>query len=792
MIAEAAPVLDGSISCSVIICAYTERRWDQLELAYRTSADQAREGDEVIVVIDHNPDLLARAVSAFTRARVIENAEERGLSGARNTGVAAATGDVTIFLDDDACPEPGWLAAYRRSFARPEVTVVSGAVAPNWEAGRAPSWFPDEFGWVVGCDYRGLPPDGSVVRNPIGANMAIRRSAFDLVDGFSAVVGRVGTLPVGCEETDLCIRIRQADPRAVIIRTTEASVRHAIPADRGRLSYFLSRCYHEGRSKAVLTDRVGSGDGLSSEVGYVASVLTTGVLRGLPLRSAAIVAGFSATVTGYVGAKVSRVAHAAGAPEQTGGGGWAPLRIAELAIDADGRPVGELGYADALADALADSPADSPSGDGPDRPAHPVRTRLLVTRDGNPVDTLDLAPGHPLPEARLRELAAAAAAMTVPEVGADVFTGADGHTPSVTVVIPTRGRSAELRRAVASVLASDYPDFDVVVVDNNDTAGSVAALLAPYAGDTRLSVVHEPVAGVSPARNRGIAGARGEIIAATDDDVVVSRQWLRELVAPFADASVGCVTGLVLPAGFASPAQEMFEEFGGFSKGFRPARYRLADAHPDHPLFPYAPGVYGSGNNMAYRRDLVARLGGYNRTLGPGTPVKSGEDLDLFLTLMFDGATIYYQPRAWVFHHHRDSVALLGKQLRDYGRGLTAVMLSWALSSPEQAVQIARRVPAGVRHLLDPHSDKNEARTEDYPAALRRTEWRGMVEGGLLTLGRLLGRGGSLASGRRPLALAPIATTPAPHSATGPATPLHSTDAVHPADAPREMVQHAR
>ena len=132
MIAETTPVLDFS----VIICAYTDRRWDQLKLGYQVAAAQLRTDDQLIVVIDHNEDLEKRARAEFTGALVVANAEARGLSGARNTGVSHATADVVVFLDDDACPEPGWLDAYRKTFANPRVQVVSGAVAAGM--GRGP------------------------------------------------------------------------------------------------------------------------------------------------------------------------------------------------------------------------------------------------------------------------------------------------------------------------------------------------------------------------------------------------------------------------------------------------------------------------------------------------------------------------------------------------------------------------------------------------------------------------------------------------------------------------------
>jgi hypothetical protein len=162
---------------------------------------------------------------------------------------------------------------------------------------------------VVGCDYAGLPPHGARVRNPIGASMALRRAAVVAAGGFSEQVGRVGALPSGCEETELGIRLAAADPGAVVVRDTSSAVDHLVPRDRQTVRYFVRRCWHEGRSKAVLAVLVGTADGLSSERAYTTRVLPLGVLRHLaalargdvggPARAALVVLGLLVTAAGY-------------------------------------------------------------------------------------------------------------------------------------------------------------------------------------------------------------------------------------------------------------------------------------------------------------------------------------------------------------------------------------------------------------------------------------------------------------------------------------------------------------
>ncbi len=99
-----------SMTTSVIICAYTQARWQQLLSAAESIQTQTTPVDEVLVVIDHNDELLHRAEHALPSARVIASNGPAGLSGARNAGIAASTGEVVLFLDDDAAAEPDWVS----------------------------------------------------------------------------------------------------------------------------------------------------------------------------------------------------------------------------------------------------------------------------------------------------------------------------------------------------------------------------------------------------------------------------------------------------------------------------------------------------------------------------------------------------------------------------------------------------------------------------------------------------------------------------------------------------------
>lgn len=300
-------------SVSVIICAHTEERYDDLVEAVQSMQDQTERPLETIVSIDHNPALFERISERWADASdvvVIENTQERGLSGARNSGIAIAMGDVIAFLDDDAVAEHDWLENIQTGYADPKVAGIGGKINPRWLAGK-PRWFPEEFNWVVGCTYRGMPTETAPVRNLIGANMSFRRDVFETAGLFRTGMGRVDSLPVGCEETEICIRYTQKKPDRVFLYNPDARVDHKVPGKRGTWHYFRSRCYYEGRSKAMVSKMVGSGDGLSSERSYTMRVLPLGVLRGIGDalfkldfsglgRSTAIVIGLLTTGFGYL------------------------------------------------------------------------------------------------------------------------------------------------------------------------------------------------------------------------------------------------------------------------------------------------------------------------------------------------------------------------------------------------------------------------------------------------------------------------------------------------------------
>ncbi len=302
------------MNTSVVICVYTEERWEDIRAAVESVENQRRRPHEIILVVDYNADLHLKLKREYPGAIVVENTQEKGLSGGKNTGAATASGDIVAYLDDDAIAEPGWLEALEEGFQDPTVVGVGGLTRPLWAAGRRPGWFPYEFDWTVGCTYRGMPTERAPIRNVMGGNAAFRREVVDQVGGFHTGIGRSvqgrKPRPLGCEETEFCIRISQRIPGAVMLFEPDAVIGHKVPAARSRFAYFRSRCYAEGLSKALVTQSVGAGDGLASERAHALKALPLGALRGIGEalrgdlsglgRAAAIVVGLAWTTWGYV------------------------------------------------------------------------------------------------------------------------------------------------------------------------------------------------------------------------------------------------------------------------------------------------------------------------------------------------------------------------------------------------------------------------------------------------------------------------------------------------------------
>lgn len=266
------------LKTSIVVRTYTEKRWHDLVQCLDSLLKQSKQPDQIVVVVDHNLPLLEKVQQAYPMVTAVENTLPQGSSGAWNSGILNVTSEIVAFIDDDAEADPGWLAQLVSHYDQPEVYGVGGHIQPVWEAGK-PAWFPEEFNWVVGCSYIGLPEEVAPIRNMIGCNMSFRYKAFNMIGGFRDGMGHVGSNPIGCDETEICIRLHQEAPHIILLHDPDAIVHHHVPPQRTTFRYFIKRCALEGRSKAQVSRHVGTQDGLESERRYSFVVLPRGVLR---------------------------------------------------------------------------------------------------------------------------------------------------------------------------------------------------------------------------------------------------------------------------------------------------------------------------------------------------------------------------------------------------------------------------------------------------------------------------------------------------------------------------------
>ena len=251
----------------------------------------------------------------------------------------------------------------------------------------------------------------------------------------------------------------------------------------------------------------------------------------------------------------------------------------------------------------------------------------------------------------------------------------DKILPTVTVAICTRNRRNDLTKALYSLNRQEYHANEILIIDNgcqqeiNDLVDNNFPN-AIYLAEHRL--------GLDFARNRATIEAKGDIIAFLDDDCEADPYWVRSLAECFAKyPEVGAVTGLILPIELETDGQQMFEDNGGFGRGFL-QRILPEDCKRKFglkvPVIAEAIGV-GSGCNMAFRTSVLKELRGFDQALDTGAPLPGGGDLDIFYRVLRAGFKLVYEPRALVRHCHRRSKEEFIRQLTGHHRSLFAFLV---------------------------------------------------------------------------------------------------------------------
>ena len=302
--------------------------------------------------------------------------------------------------------------------------------------------------------------------------------------------------------------------------------------------------------------------------------------------------------------------------------------------------------------------------------------------------------------------------------------------PDITAAICTADRPFGLERVLESLVGQVYPRLSVLVVDNAPDDPATRRVAAKLADRLELSYVVEHRPGLSWARNRSIAASSSEVIAWIDDDEACDPWWPAELARGFVEhPDAGAVCGRILPGEIETRAQQWFEHFGGHNKGrdFSAAVFSPATRTRQSPLYPLPP--FGTGGNMAFRRDALRRIGGFDCALGAGTATRAGEDTAALSTLLYLGGTAMYQPTAIVRHWHRRAHSDLRGLLHNYGRGLGAFYTSMVLRYPTSALELLRLAPSALRDFASPRGARLGQIGDAFPEDLLRAELRGLVEG---------------------------------------------------------------
>jgi GT2 family glycosyltransferase len=226
-------------------------------------------------------------------------------------------------------------------------------------------------------------------------------------------------------------------------------------------------------------------------------------------------------------------------------------------------------------------------------------------------------------------------------------------SPRISVVVCSFNGAATIGETLDGLSALDYPDYEVVVVDDGST-DATAEIAAARAGISLISTANR---GLSAARNRGLAAATGELVAYVDDDAYPDPQWLDYVALALRDGVHAGVGGPNLPV----PGDGLIAESVANAPG-GPVHVLLSDTVAEH-----IPGC-----NMAFRRDRLEAVGGFGEQFRV-----AGDDVDVCWRLQARGWTLGFHPAAVVWHHRRGNVRRFWRQQRGYGRAEALLERVW-------------------------------------------------------------------------------------------------------------------
>lgn len=691
----------------VTVAVCTRDRPDDLRLCLAALQRLTYERLDILVV-DNAPtsDATERLVrDEFPGIRYV--CEPRpGLDWARNRAIVEARGEIIAYTDDDVIVDPSWVSAMVPLFNEPDVGAVTGLVVPYELETRAQVLFERYGGFGRGFERRWFRTGpGTDAPAPTylgagqfgtGANMAYRRSMFERIGMFDTALD-VGTVTNGGGDLEMFFRTLKRG--FTLVYEPCAIVRHRHRRDYEKLHTQLANNGIGLYSMWVkIWKQYPDERGNLLRIGlwwfwwwHIRRYLKSYVRPGFFPRDL-IVAEMKGVFKGFVRyQQACRIAEQIAADTaKYGPVAKLPQQYSEIA-----RSTGEARAAVRTVELS--------------RPLVPIddldgytAVRVFFTLDGDPVgDVLIENQNASVSVTRLREaltlrhsyeilsafdqtdpadawFAATVALESAYGAGTDEEREPSERLPEyvpVSIVISTYDRPDDLRRCLDMLTGQAFArPVEIIVVDNHPASGVTPPVVGDFPGVRLLS---EPRGGLSYGRNRGFSASTGEILITIDDDVVIGPHWLENLVAPFSRQDVMVVTGNVLPLELETSAQRWFEVYGGLGKGYQRKeagrewfqRFRRK-AVPTWEL--------GAAANMAFRADILAdpAIGMMDETLGAGTPTGCSEDTYLFYKVLKADHTIVYEPRAYVWHRHRQTMASLRKQIYNYSKGHVAYHLT--------------------------------------------------------------------------------------------------------------------
>ena len=731
-------------SITVAIC--TRDRPDDMARCLASIANLGVKPLEVIVV-DNAPATEATAElvrEQFPQFRYVRE-ETPGLDHARNRAIVEAKGEVIAYTDDDVMVDPGWIDALGRVFAEdPAIGLVAGLIEPAELETEAQALFERYGGFGRGCvrsylqSRPGAPMSWDLVgagQLGAGANMAIRVSLFEKIGHFDPALD-VGTPTLGGGDHEMFFRCVRSGMICLYEPTAVVRHRHRRTMEElSKLLYsygFATRCFFEREEAEFPPDRPG-------------------------IR------------------KLARWWWRHWAWERWRRSMWTPTWFPRELVNREikGYREGKGGYLRARTKIVADEskrpdsfliPSADPKSSTPstclvvvdlEKPLRPLTEGLerdslqvLVQWRGKPLGRLQFhCLGTTIVPSRLADEISRVLWWEVLTLGdedpsiswsrhvAELQELVNPHrdevpvlpeSADVSVIIATCDRPADLRRCLGSIVSMNSSRrLQIIVVDNRPGRPGIQEVLREF---PQVELVEESRPGSSYARNAGLAAARGEIVAMTDDDMVVSPDWLERLLAPFVRADVAAVTGHTLPASLESEAELQFEAYGGFGRGYHPREF---DEYWFHQWKRRATPTWqlGGTGNVAFRRALFSdpEVGPFEECLGSGVPAGVGEDTLWFYQILRAGHVILYEPAAVAWHHHRVTMAELRRQLSAYSKGHVAYHLVTLFKYHDKRalVRLGYELP---RSMTTRFWGKLRG-TYDYPWKLLILEARGMLLG---------------------------------------------------------------